>query len=387
MSLLPAGRPLHSVVPDLDELLEEPDGYLRRAPVEIGPRRMYGLSALFAVPGLALLLSCAWTRSVDGERLAMGVGLLLGAGVWLGWSVLMRGHRLVLHPEGVEVIFQGTTVWALWALFNADGAPFVADSDSPRVGLKLPVAPEAVPFVELRRDGSLVAQGAQVKARQWLFTGSDEVVLPARYEATAGELGALLLGLGRRLGRALPRGAPPPEAYAVADLDAVPAPDPAGWVTVSLTRLAFPARCCLCEEATGETLHVTVDAGWDHLVGPVVEQTRQAGLDVPLCPSCRDGIRARQARGSSLGLRLGALLGAGAAGLYALARGAGDVGTLLLFALGGVAVGGIVGFLAGTSLARDLPVQVRGYSPAHGTLSIRFRNPAYTARVLEAMKK
>jgi hypothetical protein len=191
------------------------------------------------------------------------------------------------------------------------------------------------------------------------------------------------LGMGFSERRAVPRTL----ADRVADLDAVPAPDPAGWVTVSLTRLAFPARCCVCEEVTAQTLHVTVDAGWDQLVGPVVQQTRQAGLDVPLCESCRDALRERQARGGSLGLRLGALLGAGAAALYALARGAGDVGTLLLFGLAGVAAGGIVGFVAGTSLARELPVQVRGYSPAHGTLSIRFRNPAYTARVLEAMRK
>src|SRR5262245_58518953 len=89
----------------------------------------------------------------------MGVGLLLGASVWLGWSLRLRGHELVLHPEGVEVKCRDTAVWCPWALFNTDGAPGVPEADDPRVGVILPVAAEAVPFVELRRHEAPVAQG------------------------------------------------------------------------------------------------------------------------------------------------------------------------------------------------------------------------------------
>ncbi len=79
----------------------------------------------------------------------------------------MRGHSLVLHPDGVEVKYRDTTVWCPWALFNVDGHAFVPDGDSPRVGLTLPVAREAIPFVELRREDTPIAHGAEIKARQW----------------------------------------------------------------------------------------------------------------------------------------------------------------------------------------------------------------------------
>ena len=67
-------------------------------------------------------------------------------------------------------------------------------------------------------------------------------------------------------------------------------------------------------------------------------------------------------------------------------RGGLDFNTLAVLALGGLAAGGIVGFLVGTFAGRQLPVQVRRYDPARGTLSLRFRNPDYAAQVLDAMR-
>ena len=189
MSVLPAGQSLAHFLPDLDELLDDPRAYLVREPVTIGPRQMYGLAFLFGLGGAALLLSCVLAGQGDGERLALGIGLLVGASVWLGWSLMLRGHSLVLHPEGVEVRYRDTTVWCPWAVFNVDGHAFVPDADSPRVGLTLPVASEAIPFVELRREDSPIANGSHVRASQWQYLASDSVVLPARYEVMAGELG------------------------------------------------------------------------------------------------------------------------------------------------------------------------------------------------------
>ncbi|MGH7226435.1 MAG: hypothetical protein ACRELF_24735, partial [Gemmataceae bacterium] len=185
MSVLPAGQSLHRVVADLEELVENPRAYLAEGPLMIGPRQMYGLAFLFGFAGSAILLSCVALGQPDGERLALGIGLLVGASVWLGWSLMMRGHSLVLHPEGVEIKYRETTVWCPWALFNVDGQAFVPDADSPRVGLTLPVATEAIPFVELRREDTPIAHGAEVKARQWLLLSADTVVLPARYEVMA----------------------------------------------------------------------------------------------------------------------------------------------------------------------------------------------------------
>jgi hypothetical protein len=387
MSVLPAGQSLNRFLPDLEDLLDDPGAYLAQEPVTIGPRQMYGLAFLFGLAGGAFLLSCVVTGKGDGERLALGIGLLCGAGVWLGWSLLMRGHSLVLHADGVEVKYRDTVVWCPWAVFNVDGHAFVPDADSPRVGLTLPAAPEAVPFVELRRDDTPIAHGAQVKARQWHFIASNTVVLPARYEVMAGELGELLLLLGQRLGRQLPRGAPPPEAYETRDLDEVPAaPDAGGWITVHLTRLAFPPNCCDCGEWTNRTMNFPIASRWDTAASILVPEGQTLEVPIPVCETCQQRIRDRQQRGGRFGMRAGAFVFCGLATLLALGEGWRDVSLLLVAGLAALAVGGLVGFILGTQLSKQLPGELGRYAPGRGTLALRFRHPDYAARVLAAMR-
>jgi hypothetical protein len=350
MSVLPTGKPLRQFLSDLDDLLYDPAAYLREGVLAIGPRRVSGFAAVFAVGGVACLVACAVTGRWHDEKLLIGVGLLLGAVVWLGWSLRLRGHELVLHPEGVEVRYRDSVVWCPWALFNADGAPAVPDRDDPRVGLVLPVWPEAVPYAELRRDGAPVAHGAQIRVAQLRFTAPDEVVLPARYEVAAAELGGLLLQLGSRLGRRLPAGTPPPEAYpdhfAPAGVDG---PDARGWARLPLSRLRFPPRCCQCGQATDDTLRCHLDANpvTDRLSGvarPVVV------VAVPLCLTCRERLDAGRGRGGILGLAAGAVIGLGVAlGLVAAHQpnGPGDV---LVPGLGGLALGALAGFMTGMGL-------------------------------------
>jgi hypothetical protein len=385
MSVLPAGQPLDRFLPDLDDLLHDPRAYLRAGPVVIGPRRMYGLAALFGLPGLAFLVSCAAAGPGDGERLALGAALLIGAAVWFFWSVALRGHSLVLSADGIEVRYLDTAVWGPWALFNADGEPFVPEGDSPRVGLTLPVAPEAIPFVELRRHDSPVAYGASVRGRQWQFAARDEVVLPARYEVRAGDLGQLLLQLGRRLGRELPRGAPPRDAYEAPVREEIPAaPGPGGWITARLTRLVLPPVCCMCGQGTGSTMPFGVQGGWDRMTGFFVQPVRPLELSVPVCEGCRQRLREEAHRGGVRGTLAGGLLLLGLAVIVCLQQG--DPGLLLPLAVGGVAVGGIVGFLVGTTTSWRPPVELTRYSPSRGTVAVRFRNPDYAALVLEAMQ-
>jgi hypothetical protein len=387
MSVLPAGQPLARFLPDLDDLLYDPRSYLRAGPVEIGPRRMYGLAALFGVAGAAFLASCAVAGKGDGERLALGIGLLIGASVWWFWSLLMRGHALVLHPDGLEVRYRDTAVWCPWALFNVEGEPFVPERDSPRLGLTLPVAREVVPHVELRRAEAAVAHGAQVRGRQWQFTAGGEVVLPARYEVAAGDLGQLLLQLGRRLGREMPGGAPPREAFETAALDEVRArPDRSGWLTVHLTRLAFPPVCCDCGQATGALMSFRVESRGDRIAGILVQDVRPLEVPVPVCEACQHRLLRRQHQGGRAGMAIGALVGLGGA-LLAWGSGAADPGLLLPLLLGGLAAGAIVGFLVGTSSAHRPPAELARYSPSRGTVAVRFRNPDYTALVLEAMQE
>jgi hypothetical protein len=386
MSVLPAGQSLSRFLPDLEDLLHDPRAYLVREPVTIGPRQMYGLAFLFGFAGGAFLLSCAITGIGDGERLALGIGLLCGASVWLSWSLLMRGHSLVLHPDGVEVRYRDTAVWCPWAVFNVDGHAFVPD-DSPRVGLTLPVASEVAPFVELRRDDTPIAHGVQVKARQWSFVASNTVVLPARYEVRAGELGELLLLLGRRLGRQLPKGTPPAEAYETRGLDEVPAaPDAGGWITVHLTRLAFPPHCCDCGKWTNRTMNFSLAESWDTAMSTLAPEGQSLDVPIPVCEVCQQRLRDRQHRGGMFGMQAGAFIFCGLATLLALGQGWRDVSLLLVIGLVALAVGGLLGFILGTLLSKQLPAELSRYSPGRGTLALRFRHPEYAARVLAAMR-
>jgi hypothetical protein len=385
MSVLPSGQPLDRFFPDLDDFLHDPAGYLREEPVTVGPRQMYGLATLFGLPGAACLLWCLARGVGDGEVLVMGIGLLLGASLWLGWSLMLRGHALMLHPEGVEFTYRDTSVWCPWSLFHAEGEPFVPDSDSPRAGLTLPIDAAAVPFVELRRHGAPVAFGAQVKARQFQLTASDEVVLPARYEVAAADLGRLLLQLGSRLGRQLPKGTPLTEAdRPMAAYDPLPGgPDTAGWLTAYLTRLRFPPVCCDCGEPTTAMLAVPVAAPGDWLFGLAAPSVRTLELHVPVCEACQHALRQRLRLGGIRGLLLGATGAMLAAIPLARSNQLDDARSLILVVLTAVSAGGLAGFLVGTALSRRPPVQVCDYSPSRGTLRIRFRQPGYAEKVRE----
>jgi hypothetical protein len=392
MSVLPAGQSLTRFVPDLEDMVHDPRAYFAEGPLTIGPRQMYGLAGLFGIFGGALLASCFFIEPADrgrllGERLALSIGFLLGAAVWLGWSLRLRGHSLVLRSEGMEIKFRDTVVWCPWAVFNVEGNAFVPGSDSPSVGLTLPISVDALPFVELRRDGTPVAHGAEIKAAQWYLVSVDTVVLPARYEVKTGELGELLLMLGRRLGRELPRGLPPPEAYPQAGRDDLPlTPDANGWITVHLTRLTFPPHCCSCGEWTQRTKNFTLDARAEKIMGVFVPAAQSLELAIPLCESCQQQVRDRQHRGGMNGMKIGSLLFTGLGMLLAWNEGWRERSLMLVVALAALSVGGIAGFLVGTLASRRLPVEMRGYSPSRGTLRKRFRHPEYAAQVLAAIR-
>jgi hypothetical protein len=383
MSVLPGGQPLHRVLPDLDELMDDPRAYLSEAPLALGPRRMYGLAALFAVPGILFLLSCMVGKPT-GEKLSMGIGFLLGSGVWWGWSLMLRGHELVLHPDGVEVVYRGSTVWAPWALFHVEGQPFVPESDSPRAGLTLPLNSKAVLWVELRRGGTVVARGMQVQGPQWIFTGFGEVILPARYEIEAEDVGKLLIWLGGQLGHDLPRDPPPDLAVEVPPEVAEPGPE--GWIKVPLTKLRLPPCCAGCGGPRDDTLKAAVNARSDWLLGPLFG-VRAVEVAVPVCMQCREQIAGRQRIGGALGLVLGALLGTAiGAGIGAWQGDLHDT-PLLLGGFAGLFVGTLGGSLAGVAFSRRLPVRFRHYSPSRGTVSVRFANPAIAARVIADLRE
>ena len=176
-----------------------------------------------------------------------------------------------------------------------------------------------------------------------------------------------------------------PEAYRAPDV--LPGePDAAGWLTAYLTRLRFPAVCCDCGAATTATLAVPVAACGDWLLGLAAQPVRTLDLRVPVCEECQQALRQRQQVGGVRGLLLGATGAMLATIPLARSNRLDDARSLILVALAAVSAGGLVGFLLGVTLARRLPVQVRGYSPVRGTLAIRFRQPGYAELVREAMR-
>ena len=113
MSFLPAGSSLRSFLPDLDDLLEDPAAYLGVGPVVVGPRRMYRLAALFAIPGIAFIVAyafgtvvgawLAWKRGTWVEALTIPSVLALRAApeFWLGMVLLaFFGFKLGWLPAG-----------------------------------------------------------------------------------------------------------------------------------------------------------------------------------------------------------------------------------------------------------------------------------------------
>lgn len=385
MSMLPAGEPLHRFVHDVDAFMYDPEGYLRVAPIEVGPRRMFGLAALFGLPGLGLIFYwlASSDRNADFEALAIGIALLCGAGIWFGWSLRMTGHKLLLLPEGVQIIYKDSAVCCPWALFNAEGAPFIAESDSPLVGLSLPVDPRAIPYVELRQNDSPVSFGRQVRARQFGFASGNVVVLPARYAMRAEDLGFLLMQLGSRLGRQLPKETPPREAFQdePAGSSSIEA-DADGWITVHLSQLDLPERCCTCLVQTQEKFPLYASARWHWMGGFGVHDVKPLVVGVPICPACKETVIHQQIRGGSRGMQFGALI---SVLIYTFLMWGGPLeGSLLIMgALGVLAVGGLIGFLVGNWLGSHRPAELRRYSPAYGTVQLRFLNPEYTDLVLK----
>jgi hypothetical protein len=385
MSILPLGKSIRHFIPDSDEFRHDPSAYLKAKPIEIGPRRAYGLAGIFGAIGAGFLLACVVSGVWNDERLLLGIGMLIGASVWLGWSLRLRGHSLLLKAEGVEFRYFDSVVWCPWAVFNTDGEPIVPAGDNPRAGLILPVSPEALPFIELRRHDAAVAHGSQIRAAQFRITANRQAVLPGRYELDAVELGDFLLEMGGRLGWQTPAGTPPPEAYPTNDshVPEIIGPDRGGWYTVPLSILKFPRRCCGCHQPTEVSLPVALSsdspAGWSPGANTYLVQ-------IPLCPDCRAAMRAAYQRSGWRGLNVGSVAGAVSLIVFMAARGLRSPPTLALAGLAGAVIGALLGFLAGCALTHPLPLQFRRYLPESGTVQVRFLDAGYADLVLSALQ-
>jgi hypothetical protein len=380
MGIRAGGDPLTAVVPDLEQLAADPRNYLTEGPLLFGPRRFHGLTALFAIPGIVLLILWGFAPK-ETERLALGIALLLGAAFWLVYTLVGAGHSLFLGPDGVEIRYRDTTVYCPWDLFDVDGEPWTAAEHDPSAGLAMPIAPGAVGLVVWRRGMIELARGMAIRAPQAWFLSPGEMILPGRYELRSEDLGKLLLLLGTRLG-----GRVSTRALREVDRTAFGAPqaDKQGFYTVSLTRFRPPPCCCVCAGAPQTTLVLTATSGFNPWVqrtpGAWLPSMERIAIEVPVCQRCLEAERAallRSVRGWSVGLALAGLVSA----LFAPEEArmvAGIVGCLL---------GAMLGLLIGTIRGQPEPIQLRDYNPATRTIRIRFRNPEVEKRYRQSEEK
>ena len=374
MSMRAGGDPLTSVVPELERLATNPREYLTEGPLLFGPRRFFGLTVLFGLPGLLFLV--LWQQGIaETDGLAMGIALLIGAGIWLVYSIATAGHSLYLGPEGVEIRYLDTTVYCPWDLFDVNGEPWSGGKDSPSAGLAVPVASAIVPMVVWRRGVIELARGAGIRAPQAWFVSPSELILPGRYELNSEDLGKLLMLLGAKLsGRLSTRSlAEQSDAYATRDratntlMPATSGSNPAdddGYYTVSLARFRLPPCCVVCAREPETTLVLTLRAG------------SAITFEMPICHKCRGievGKANRTIAGWTGGLSFFGMIG----GIFA--PGGVRSGAMIAGSIFGMLLGMVVGSLVGV----PHPIEIRNFNEATGTMRIRFVSEAVERKYRE----
>jgi hypothetical protein len=402
-------KSLAQAVPNLDRLLADPACTLAAGSIAIGPQRR---RAAAVVTGLLMAgvfwvatgvaAAVVWKGFFPGAKPKGGAIFLTTVVVSVVLSrwyarQRFRGGQCLLTRDGVQLTAAGDTVFCPWALFNAAGQailfPEKGSQDFTRCFI-LPVWPAAVPHVTARREGVfLFAQGIDVHTRQFRFRSANEAELRAWYEVGAGELATLLLRLARTLGTTPPRRAVTVQELRDTASRLAPAAtlDEKGWLVASLTRLVFPPLCCDCGRPT-ETHQMLALRKPLLRLGRLLnfEGSESGWMPVPLCGACQEADRAQYRRSVLrrvkialggplfLGLLIAPLVVFRKPGLWLAI----ELMLLLFLSLPGALVAYVLARMA--RKRRSAPVRVERYSPAQGTVAIRFRRPGYAEQVLAA---
>src|SRR5262245_19273251 len=142
--MFPTGQPLERVVgkADLNRLLEDPAEYLSEGPLVIGPAPVGWFAPIFAVGAAVLIVS---------SFLWLGIAVAVLAGLFFVWWLFVRRHRLILRPDGAEVVHGTSSVWVPWSVFRVAPRLVVREAVPGRWGLVVPINPDAVPLIEFRQ--------------------------------------------------------------------------------------------------------------------------------------------------------------------------------------------------------------------------------------------
>ena len=244
-------KPLKKVVPDLEELLDQPQLTLARQELVIGPMKRWASSITLGLVltgilgciwyvGLLLIVDKRWGANfTPGETLAFWAGILaIGFFMILLMFRFLRGGEITLQSEGVEFRYGQSKAFCPWSLFNAVGNPFQPSDDR----LMLPIDSSAIPFVLAYQEDMLVSQGVKIRTKMIRFKSRNLALLKALYEVKIDELGKLFLRIGRELAPEKSEEIvlrPDPEEEILEDRPIIErqADD---WLTVTLNAFEFP---------------------------------------------------------------------------------------------------------------------------------------------------
>jgi len=380
-------QPLSRAVPDWEELLDKPAETLARGEIAIGPKRRW-FSNLILAAGWTLLIGLLvgdvflgpqglW--QADPGVIAAWITLAVVCFAAMAWT--RRGGHAILTPKSVTLRSGASAVECPWALFNIGGDPFPLGGK----GTLLPVAPGALYQIVIRR-GERPAPPGTPHTPFFTIKSSHQILLADLYVVSGKELGALLLFLGRALAPAppVPRGESPagdpakPAMVLRTSAHVLATLNKDGSIVVPLTHLnRLPGHCCSCGTATDRRSRL------DIVIAGVVEM-KQTQINIPLCEQCVDLDQRRRRRWMSIGLGIG--IGTPAA-LFILGFALGSDDLMIASVIGlflGALLGGVVG--AGLSQGKSAVVVIASRIDV-GTVTLKFRNPAYAAIALRAINE
>jgi hypothetical protein len=368
-------KPVRAIVPDLPRLRSDPKAALADGEVVIGPRKAYAVASVLGalVAGVVLVgfvlaaLDRPPKQRVENWYFVAAGFSIFASGVATALLVLhwLRGGAAVLRTEGVEFVYRGRTVFCPWELFQATGSPY--HPDHKRVILP---ANEETPIALTDFEGNVTGSpAAEVRSKPLTGSAEGQIALTDLYEVKLGELGELLLHLGRQLGdgRFVRANGVDPQSSAMPLATALPG----GWLKVRLTRLPFPPVCSGCGLATRESIGHTLDV------------SRSIQIEVPLCQACQAERRAWRRRAMLVGVAAGTVPGIMIAVICSPFL---DVEELILITILALTVGMIVGMLGGLVFReRAEPARFKDHTAAAGTVSMRLRPTAGTAAFRRAL--
>jgi hypothetical protein len=192
LSHLLGQRSAERVIPDLVALRANPAAFLRQRDVEIDGVRTVPVGTIVLLFSGFLVWWWWDARWLSVERLLTVVFALGGAFLIWGWPRM----QIRLYETGVDIRYADELTRCPWTLFNAGGS---LDGRAPFL-LLLPVNGEAIPGVELFRDGVMVAAGRDVRSGAIQFLPGNRAQVYAAFAIDPEHLGRLLLDLGHALG-------------------------------------------------------------------------------------------------------------------------------------------------------------------------------------------